>query len=122
MSGGIGAPYLDLLARVLATEGWAVRRRYEQAPPRLRVLSPGLPAVGESVTVETGEGGVPWFVASTGDPLAPCHDLPGAVAEIGTRLAPQAIAAAVRRAAGTAEQREPPRWVTSRVRTWQRRM
>ncbi|MWA01481.1 hypothetical protein F8568_014045 [Actinomadura sp. LD22] len=31
---------------------------------------------------------MPWFVASTGDPLKPCHDIAGTVAEIAARLGP----------------------------------
>ncbi|WP_067452893.1 hypothetical protein [Actinomadura macra] len=121
MTAGIAAPYLDLLARVLATEGWTVRRRYDQPPPRLHVLCPSLPTIGESVLVQVDEGGVPWFIASTGDPLAPCHDLPGAVARIGARLTPHAMAATVRRAATTAQRDTPSRCPLSRVRIWLRR-
>ncbi|QXJ24713.1 hypothetical protein AGRA3207_006093 [Actinomadura graeca] len=93
------SPYLDLLARVLATAGWSSRPRYEQDPARLHVYSPCLPSIGESVHVKPGVGGVPWFIASTGDPIAPCHDLEGAVAEIGRRLEPWVTFAAAYRAA-----------------------
>ncbi|TDD62274.1 hypothetical protein [Actinomadura rubrisoli] len=112
----IATDYLDLLARALATDGWAARPRYEQAPERLHVLSPSLPTVGESIRVKAGVGGVLWFIDSTGDPIAPCHDLPRAVAEIGARLAPDAIAAGVRRAAG-AERDATSRGLISRLRT-----
>ncbi|WP_243726163.1 hypothetical protein [Actinomadura rubrisoli] len=111
----IATDYLDLLARVLATEGWTARARYDQAPERLHVLSSSLPTIGESIRAKAGVGGVPWFIDSTGDPIAPCHDLPRAVAEIGARLAPDAIAAAVRRAA-VAEEDAPSRGLISRLR------
>ncbi|TDD65108.1 hypothetical protein [Actinomadura rubrisoli] len=111
----IAADYLDLLASALATEGWTARPRYDRAPELLYVLSPSLPAVGESVRVKAGVGGVPWFIDSTGNPLAPCHDLPGAVAQIGARLAPLAFAAAARRAA-SAEQDAPARGLIGRLR------
>ena len=60
----------------------------------LRVFSEGLPRVGESIWVKPGVGGVPWFVSSTGDPIAPCHDPGGASIEVAARLSPFAMAAA----------------------------
>ncbi|TDD93360.1 hypothetical protein [Actinomadura rubrisoli] len=85
--------HLGALAGVLATAGWASRPRYEEIPALLRVFSPHLPALGESVWVKPGVGGVPWFVSSSGDPIAPCHDLAGAVQGIADRLGPIAEAA-----------------------------
>ncbi len=68
------ADHLDRLGEALIGAGWNTAQRYEDSPPLLRVFSSALPEVGESVWVKPGVGGVPWFIASTGDPLAPCHD------------------------------------------------
>ncbi|MER6817363.1 hypothetical protein ABT299_49625 [Spirillospora sp. NPDC000708] len=84
------ADHLDGLARALDAAGWSTRRRYEQTPALLHVFASELPRVGESVHVKAGTAGVPWFVVSTGDPLRPCHDIAGAVAEIAARLGPLA--------------------------------
>ncbi|MGI5324729.1 hypothetical protein [Actinomadura nitritigenes] len=80
--------HLDGLARALDPAGWSTRRRYENRPALLHVFVSELPGVGESVRVKAGTAGVPWFVASTGDPIKPCHDLAGTVAEIAARLGP----------------------------------
>ncbi|TDD75070.1 hypothetical protein [Actinomadura rubrisoli] len=85
--------HLDALAGVLAAAGWAVSPRYQEEPALLRVVAAGLPGVGESVWVKPGVGGVPWFISSAGEPLAPCHDLAGACAAIDARLGPLAAAA-----------------------------
>ncbi len=108
----MSTPYLDQLARVLATAGWSSRPRYEQVPALLHVFSPCLPALGESVRVKAGVGGVPWFVGSSGDPIGPCHDLAGAVDEIGARLGPYVATAAVVREKGDGV----PRRLVDRVR------
>jgi hypothetical protein len=89
--------HLDRLAEALIASGWCAEPRYTETPPLLRVFSPDLPGVGESVWVKPGVGGVPWFIASTGDPLAPCHDPVMACAEIAARLKTSTgIAAVVR--------------------------
>ncbi|TDD95828.1 hypothetical protein [Actinomadura rubrisoli] len=85
--------HLDALAHALTAVGWSASPRYDQHPALLRVVAPELPGVGESVRVKAGVGGVPWFISSTGDPLAPCHDLTGACATIAARLGPFAAAA-----------------------------
>ncbi|TDD34851.1 hypothetical protein E1287_15335 [Actinomadura sp. KC06] len=87
------ARHLDDLADALAFAGWSCLPRYDETPPLLRVVSPSLPRIGESISVKAGVGGVPWFISSTGDPLTPCHDLTGACLEISTRLAPFVTAA-----------------------------
>ncbi|WP_165975637.1 hypothetical protein [Actinomadura rubrisoli] len=92
------ADHLDALAGVLAAAGWSASPRYGERPALLRVFADESPGVGESVSVKAGVGGVPWFISSTGDPLAPCHDLAGACAAIGARLGP--FAAAPRSVAG----------------------
>ncbi|TDD76161.1 hypothetical protein [Actinomadura rubrisoli] len=109
--------HLDALARALTAAGWSVSPRYDERPALLRVVAPEVPCFGESVWVKPGVGGVPWFISSTGDPLAPCHDLPRAVTEIGARLAPLAIAAAARRPAG-AEQGALSRCLVSSIWTF----
>jgi hypothetical protein len=80
--------HLDRLGEDLRRAGWSTVRRYDRPLPLLRVFSPALPEVGESVWVKPGVGGVPWFIASTCDPLSPCHDLLGARIEVSARLAP----------------------------------
>ncbi|MFD0687165.1 hypothetical protein [Actinomadura fibrosa] len=75
LHGPAATRHLDGLARVLKATGWSASPRYDERASLLRVLAPGLRGVGESVQVKAGVGGVPWFVTSTGDPLAPCHDL-----------------------------------------------
>ncbi|WP_067456417.1 hypothetical protein [Actinomadura macra] len=122
MSAGNAASYLGLLARALITEGWRVHPHYDRDPALLRVLCPSLPMAGESVVVEAGEGGVPWFVGSTGDQLAPCHDLPRTVAKIGARLTPDAMAAAVGRLACPGRRDAPPRFPTRCLQTRQTRL
>lgn len=87
--------HLDGLADALAAAGWSTRARYESSPQLIHVFAPDVPQLGESVYVKAGVGGVPWFIASTGDPVAPCHDIAGAVAELGKRLEPLAMAAAI---------------------------
>lgn len=67
------ADHLDRLGEALICAGWNTAQRYGDSRPLLRVFSSTLPEVGESVWVKPGVGGVPWFIASTGDPLAPCH-------------------------------------------------
>ncbi len=113
--------YLGLLARALISEGWTVHPRYDRDPALLHVRCPSLPVVGESVGVEAGEGGVPWFVGSAGDALTPCHDLPGAVAKIGARLTPDAMAEAVRRLACPGRRDAPPRFPVRCLQTRQTR-
>jgi hypothetical protein len=83
--------HLDGLARALDAAGWSTRRRYDRAPVLLHVFASEVPGAGESVHVKAGTAGVPWFVASTGDPLRPCHDLAGTVTEITARLKPLAV-------------------------------
>ncbi|TDD90761.1 hypothetical protein [Actinomadura rubrisoli] len=107
--------HLDGLARVLPAAGWSTRPRYEEIPVLLRVFSPYLPAFGESVWVKPGVGGVPWFMSSSGDPIAPCHDLVGAVQGIADRLGPIAEAA---RAMG---QEGPLRRLVTRIQHAMRR-
>ncbi|TDD80920.1 hypothetical protein [Actinomadura rubrisoli] len=89
--------HLDTLARALTAAGWSASPRYDERPALLRVVAPELPGVGESIRVKPGVSGVPWFISSTGDPLAPCHDLTGACAAIDARLGP--VVAAARTAA-----------------------
>lgn len=101
--------HLDRLASVLSANGWCTARRYTDSPPLLRVFSDDRPGVGESVRVKPGVGGVPWYIASTGDPLAPCHDPVRACLEIGARLT--AFAAVPARSDGA---RRLPR----ALRTW----
>ncbi|WP_067470179.1 hypothetical protein [Actinomadura macra] len=122
MSAGNASFYLGLLARALINEGWRVHPHYDRDPALLRVLCPSLPMAGDSVLVKVREGGVPWFVGSTGDPLAPCHDLPGAVAKIGARLTPDAMAQAIERLACPGRRDEPPRFPTRCLQTRQTRL
>jgi hypothetical protein len=77
------ADHLGGLANALAAAGWSTRGRYEDVPAVLLVPGPGH---GASVRVKAGTGGVPWFISSGGDPLRPCHDLAGTVAEIEARF------------------------------------
>lgn len=79
---GQDAEHLDRLAAALAREGWITQKRYDGTPPLLRVFLSG--EVGESIRVKPGVNGVPWFVSSTGNPLAPCHDAERAVSEMAT--------------------------------------
>lgn len=78
--------HLDMLGDALAEAGWCTVRRYAEMPPLLRVFSSDLLKVGESIWVKPGVGGVRWFMSSTGQPLAPCHDLAAARAEITAHL------------------------------------
>ncbi|TDD93497.1 hypothetical protein [Actinomadura rubrisoli] len=88
--------HLDALAHALTAAGWSASPRYDQHPALLRVVTPELPCVGESIRVKPGVGGVPWFISSAGDPLAPCHDLAGTCAAIAARLGPLVAAARAR--------------------------
>ncbi|TDD79914.1 hypothetical protein [Actinomadura rubrisoli] len=110
--------HLDALARALTAAGWSTSPRYQESPALLRVVAPELPGVGESVWVKPGVGGVPWFISSTGDPLAPCHDLAAAVAGIETRLGPYMATASLCTAA---EEESLRRRLADRVRTPRRR-
>ncbi|MFD0685528.1 hypothetical protein [Actinomadura fibrosa] len=74
--------YLLRLARVLAAAGWTCRPRIASTPPLVIVAASEKATVGESIRVKAGVGGVPWFVTSTGHPLAPCHDLLEACAAV----------------------------------------
>lgn len=88
MAGRVKASdHLDGLAAALAMAGWSAQHRYGERPALLHVYSPDLPCLVGSVRVKAGTGGVPWFVCATGDPLRPCHDLTGTVAEIAARFA-----------------------------------
>ncbi len=78
--------HLDRLGEALEGAGWRTARRYWESPALLRVFSSDLPEVGKSIWVKPGVNGVPWFIASTGDPLAPCHAPDRACAEIAARL------------------------------------
>lgn len=80
------AEHLERLAAALDAAGWTVDRRYD-GPPLVRVSSPKAPHIGDSIGVKDGVGGVPWFVSSCGDPVAPCHDVRRACAEVGELLA-----------------------------------
>ncbi|MBO2456075.1 hypothetical protein [Actinomadura violacea] len=77
--------HLERLAAALDAAGWTVGRRHE-GTPLVRVSSPKAPHIGDSVRVKDGVGGVPWFVSSCGDPVAPCHDVRRACAEVGELL------------------------------------
>ncbi|MFB4299481.1 hypothetical protein [Actinomadura sp. NTSP31] len=77
---GQDAGHLDRLAAAMARESLITQKCYDGTPPLLRVFLRG--RVGESIRVKPGVGGVPWFVSSTGNPLAPCHDAERAVSEM----------------------------------------
>ncbi|MEW2353958.1 hypothetical protein [Spirillospora sp. NPDC029432] len=79
------AELLEALGRALAEAGWRAVPRYDEIPVRLRIFHPTLPVVGETVSVTSERGGA-WFRSSTGRPLAPCRDLPRAVAAINATL------------------------------------
>ncbi|GAA2423254.1 hypothetical protein GCM10010191_39010 [Actinomadura vinacea] len=72
---------LQALADALATKSWSTTPLSHDGPVRLRVTHPYVPAVGETVSVMSQRFG-PWFRASTGEPMAACSDIPGAVAYI----------------------------------------
>ncbi|HEU5025672.1 MAG TPA: hypothetical protein VFV01_12195, partial [Spirillospora sp.] len=72
--------HLERLAAALDAAGWTVGRRYG-GTPLVRVSSSRAPHIGDSIRVKAGVGGVPWFVSSCGDPVAPCHDVRRACAE-----------------------------------------
>jgi hypothetical protein len=78
--------HLERLAEALEGEGWTVGRCFEGTPV-VRVSSSRAPHVGDTVGVKDGVGGVPWFVSSCGDPVAPCHDVRRACREVGAVLA-----------------------------------
>ena len=78
--------HLDALGQGLAEAGMSVATRYWERPALLRVVSPALPGVGESVSVAEGPDGQPWFRCSSGTLFAPCRDVPGATAEVRARL------------------------------------
>ncbi|WP_433138763.1 hypothetical protein ACQPZ8_37545 [Actinomadura nitritigenes] len=79
---GQDAGHLDRLAAALVRANWTTEKRYDGTPPLLRVFLSG--RVGESIRVKPRVNGVPWFVSSTGNPLAPCHDAERAVREMAT--------------------------------------
>lgn len=89
------ADHLNGLAATLMAAGWTTRHRYDQNPAQLHVTAPDRPSIGESIHIKAGTGGVPWFIDSTGDPIRPCHDLPGTTTELTARLHPTAIATAI---------------------------
>ncbi|TYB49520.1 hypothetical protein [Actinomadura chibensis] len=72
---------LNRLGRALRRQGWIAERRYADAVPLLRVHSPDMPFVGESVCVVGGDGGW-WFRFSTGTLLAPCARMDLAVWQV----------------------------------------
>lgn len=74
------ADHLDALAGALDANVWRAVR-YGDAPPQLRVTRPAVPVIGETITVICAPSG-PWFRSSTGDLMAPCGDLDGAVEHI----------------------------------------
>jgi hypothetical protein len=86
--GSTSADHLDALARALADAGWSSGPRYDHIPVLMHVFARDMPGFGESVRVTTGTDGTPWFLSSTGDPLAPCHDPAGATTKIAAILAP----------------------------------
>ncbi|TDC80772.1 hypothetical protein [Actinomadura sp. 7K507] len=110
------ADHLNGLVERLVAAGWVVRCRYDQGPVRLHVTAPDRPGIGESVRVKAGVGGVPWFIDSTGDPVRPCHDLAGTVAELGARLDPVVMATAL-----AAAIEEPQPRLVARLRALARR-
>ncbi|TMR03746.1 hypothetical protein ETD83_10065 [Actinomadura soli] len=73
---------LHALASELAATGWSARL---EDPDLLHAVPPDSARPGTTVRIKDGVGGVPWFITSTGDPLRPCHDLPGAGREIRTQ-------------------------------------
>ncbi|MFI0451880.1 hypothetical protein [Actinomadura sp. 6N118] len=73
---------LDALAQELALRGVSSRPQFDQVPARQRVFLPNTPRFGDSVRVGTGPNGEPWFISSTGIPLAPVWDLPCAAERI----------------------------------------
>ncbi|MEU9018982.1 hypothetical protein [Actinomadura sp. NPDC048394] len=108
--GGEDVVHLERLAGALERAGLAVQRCFGADPASVRVLLSA--RFGESVRVKAGVGGVPWFVASTADPLAPCHDTGRAVVEIRARVGSFGRAAEVLR--GEAERRRVRGFVTRR--------
>ncbi|QKG23202.1 hypothetical protein [Actinomadura verrucosospora] len=86
--GFASADHLDALARALADAGWSSAPRYDRVPALMHVYARDMPGFGESVRVTAGADGTPWFLSSTGDLLAPCHDSAGATTKIAAILAP----------------------------------
>ncbi|GAA2414841.1 hypothetical protein GCM10010191_26100 [Actinomadura vinacea] len=76
---------LEALAEALNAAGWGATLIRNDGPVRLRVAHPYVPALGETVSVMSHRSG-PRFRSSTGEPMAPCSDLPGAVAYIEREL------------------------------------
>jgi hypothetical protein len=74
--------HLDALGQVLALRGVSYRPRYDQVPARLRVFLVATPRFGDSVNVGAGPDDEPWFVSSSGAPLAPVWDPPCAAERI----------------------------------------
>jgi hypothetical protein len=54
----------------------------------MHVFAQDMPGFGESVRVTAGADGTPWFLSSTGELPAPCHDPVGATTKIAAVLAP----------------------------------
>ncbi|MFG2005145.1 hypothetical protein ACGFNU_38970 [Spirillospora sp. NPDC048911] len=79
--------HLDALGRALALRGVSSVPKYDQIPPRQRVFLPETPRFGDSLHVEDGPDGEPWFYSSTGAPLAPVRDVTHAAERIARELA-----------------------------------
>ena len=77
---------LNRLGRALRRQGWMAERRYGESSSLLRVYTPDMPDVGDSITVVGGVGGW-WYQSSTGALLAPCARVDLAVWEVTALLA-----------------------------------
>lgn len=88
--------HLNRLAEALTAAGWTAEPRYAEKPARLRVFSPDLPALGDSVSAADG-----WYVSSLGDPLGRLDDVEAAVLALVEILEPFAAVARIVEAGGT---------------------
>uniref|UniRef100_UPI003F4965EC hypothetical protein n=1 Tax=Actinomadura rifamycini TaxID=31962 RepID=UPI003F4965EC len=78
---------LRRLGRALRAAGWCAELRDGGRPVLLRVYSPDVRCLGDSITVVAGPGGR-WFQSSTGRLLAPCGRVDDAVSAAGAVLTP----------------------------------
>ncbi|GGU92155.1 hypothetical protein GCM10010182_04150 [Actinomadura cremea] len=78
---------LRRLGRALRRAGWIAELRDGARPVLLRVYSPNVLCLGDSITVVAGPGGC-WFQSSTGRLLAPCGRVGHAVTAAGAVLTP----------------------------------